>query len=184
MVCLCEGLVFVWCCLCDGAFCVRGWGWDAMFWGFKLDLYFVSEITFFYYFPTQQGQEDRSQRAEGTRQTEGSGPHPRRHNAGEERAWTAANTCPAKTPGRMEKQPSGPRANARERPDQQAAEGTEVQAKVPTRNTRPTRHRVPTHRQNRRERRDARPAQPPGPATGRQRPRTSSLSERRTWTKN
>ena len=23
MVCLCEGLVFVWCCLCDGAFCVR-----------------------------------------------------------------------------------------------------------------------------------------------------------------
>ena len=33
MVCLCEGLVFVWCCLRDGAFCVRGSVWGAMFWG-------------------------------------------------------------------------------------------------------------------------------------------------------
>ena len=49
MVCLCEGLVFVWCCLFDGAFRVRGLVWGAMFWGLELDFHFGLEITFSLY---------------------------------------------------------------------------------------------------------------------------------------
>ena len=33
LVLLCEGLVFVWCYLYHGAFCVRGLVWVGMFWG-------------------------------------------------------------------------------------------------------------------------------------------------------
>ena len=33
LVLLCEGFDFVWCCLCDGAFCVRGLVWVGMLWG-------------------------------------------------------------------------------------------------------------------------------------------------------